>query len=61
MILAKHPPEILQVGNTEDRKLQLRCSEKGKAKASEKRAGQKHAAWLRVNTGHRFNEKDMPF
>lgn len=45
----------------EDRKRQLRWSEMGNAKASEKRAGQKHTAWLRAKTGHRFNEKDMPF
>ena len=61
MILAKHPPEFQYMGDTEDRKLQLRWSEKGKAKASQKRAGQKHGAWLRAKTGHRFNEKDMPF
>lgn len=33
----------------------------GKANASHKKAGQKHAAWPRVKTGHRFDEKGMSF
>lgn len=59
-ILAKHPPEIQHMGDAEGRKLQLRWSEMGKAKAAQQRAGQKHDAWLRAKTGDRFNKKDMP-
>lgn len=60
MILAKHPPEVPPMGEAEDTKLQLGQPENGKAKASQKRAGQKHTTWLRVKTGHHFN-RDIPF